>query len=173
MAPSARVPIWFVFATFGLGHLFGNNVRICQGQIKARIGCFTPCSKGREMCVCVHASVDGHLRTANEPEDWRALVPGRKLEKELVKPIWKWIFFPFLSISAMQGGGGVDLGKEIMGICSPQINRRWERTRKYTYRGRNGLPSRSLCWPHWRHKGMLIWHSNKELQCDIIQYGSH
>ena len=53
MAPSARVPIWFVFATFGLGHLFGNNVRICQGQIEARIGCLTPCSKGREMCVCV------------------------------------------------------------------------------------------------------------------------
>lgn len=54
MAPSARVPIWFVFVTFGLGHLFGNNVRICQCQIEARIGCFTPCSKERE---CVPANV--------------------------------------------------------------------------------------------------------------------
>lgn len=69
MAPSAGVPIWFVFVTFGLAHLFGSNMRICQCQIQTHIGHLTPCSSERGMCTYTHASVDGHLRLAKEPGD--------------------------------------------------------------------------------------------------------
>lgn len=142
MAPSARVPIWFVFVTFGLGHLFGNNVRICLCQIQTRIGCLTPCSKEREMCVCVHVSVDGHLRAANEPGD----CPWEKARERVGQANLKKNFSHFYLSQPYRVGVGVDmdLGKEVMGICLPQINRHLERTAKYTYRGRNGLPSYSL-----------------------------
>jgi len=59
MASSAEVPIWFVFVTFGLGHLFGSNMRICQCQIQTHIDHLTPYSRERGMCAYIHPSVDG------------------------------------------------------------------------------------------------------------------
>lgn len=54
------------------------------------------------MCVCIHASVDGHSRAASEPGD----CPWEKARERVGQANLKKNFFPFLSISAMQGGGG-------------------------------------------------------------------
>jgi hypothetical protein len=48
MAQSTGAPIWFVFVTFGLGHLFGISMRICQCQMQTHTGCLTPGSTGKK-----------------------------------------------------------------------------------------------------------------------------
>lgn len=104
MAPSAGVPIWFVFVTFGLGHLFGNNMRICQCQIQTRITCLTPCSRERGVWAYAHASGDGHSSSANE-QRLTIPCPWKKAKERVGQASLKRSSFPFLPISSALWGG--------------------------------------------------------------------
>lgn len=84
MAQSAGAPIWFVFVTFGLGHLFGISMRICQCQIQAPACCLTPNSSGRksERNVCLNHASDGFRVSEGAPllleKNWSEIQPGQR-----------------------------------------------------------------------------------------------